>query len=274
MNNPDIKKYVDKLNELAKKAAEEGKLEFNQEDKGQAEVMELYKIKAPVGSQVYASLTDQDLCDHIMERSRELDHVPSQKEVYFIYLLYIRQRFGNWPKALKQAVGTKRAGKAGQSFEDVKKNEAAIEEALKDISKRGEALRRPPHMKEMEKYVKLLSSKFDTWAQVLDAAGLGEEWQRTRMLFPVENLTEEEREILEHVKAKAGELGRPPLRRDLDQVSRDILEDLKEKCITWRNLLYQVGLEPVVKKKPFSDTYLDPRKGSGGKKRKKHREGE
>ena len=56
------------------------------------------------------------------------------------------------------------------------------------------------------------------------------------------------------LKAQAVELGRAPLRSEVDETLRGTLVN---RCGSWRNVLYQIGLEPVVHISPFSGAALD-----------------
>lgn len=256
----EIKKYRAELEVLASKAAESGDLEFNLESAEHKELMGIYKIKSIQGKEIYENLSDEELCDYIRNRARELDHVPTQKEVYWIYHMYIKHRFGNWPKALKAAVMSTKAGSGGHSFKIIEEREEQCQKILSQIRERADELHRPPHLTEMSDCIEGLKYKFDTWNQVLEAAGINQEWKNKHMLFTVEDFTKEEQGLLEKIKSKAQELGRPPLRKEIEN---EIKEKLKIKCKTWRNTLYQIGMEPIEKPKSFSATYLDDRKNKG-----------
>lgn len=253
----EIKKYRLELEALASKAAEVGELEFNVELTEHKVLMSIYKIKSITGKEIYESLSDEDLCDSIRSRAKELDHVPTQKEVYWIYHMYIKHRFGNWPKALKAAVMSTKAGSGGHSFKIIEEREKQCQEFLNQIREKADELHRPPHLTEMKDCVEGLKHKYDTWNQVLEAAGVNQQWKNKHMIFVVKDFTEEEKLLLEEIKDKALKLGRSPLRKEIEN---DVKEKLKIKCKTWRNTLYQIGMEPIEKPKSFSETYLDDRK--------------
>ncbi|QAT42487.1 homing endonuclease associated repeat-containing protein [Aminipila luticellarii] len=255
-----INEYKKTLEHLASEAAACGELEHDLESPKHKELMNIYKIKSATGRVIYNSFSDEELCDYIRKRAKEIDHVPTQKEVYWIYHMYIKHRFGNWPKALKNAVMSTKAGSGGHSYKIIEEREKQCEEIFDKIRKKAEELKRPPHMGEMQDCIEGLKYKFDTWNQVLEAAGINQEWKNTHMLFRVEDFSEEEKLLLKKIKDRSVELGRPPLRKEIEE---DVKETLKRKCKTWRNILYQIGMEPVEKSKPFAETYLDSRKDKG-----------
>ncbi|QIB69001.1 hypothetical protein Ami103574_06540 [Aminipila butyrica] len=260
-----LKEYRHTLDKLAEKAEADGQLEYQLQSPEHRKWMEMYKIKSVSGRAVYESFSDDDLCEYIRNRARELDHVPTQKEVYWIYHMYIKHRFGNWPKALKQAVMSTKAGSGGDRYDVVAQREKRCQEILEEIRIKADQLHRPPHLTEMRESIDGLKYKFDTWSQVLEAAGIDQAWKNQHMVFRVPDLTEEELAMLEKIRERAGQLGRPPLRKEIEE---DVKAVLKEKCKTWRNILYQIGMRPVEKPKSFTETYLDERKN----KDRRHRE--
>lgn len=265
MQEKKIQNYRSELEQLAEQASESGELEYDAGDTRQAEIMSRYKIKSPVGKLVYESFSEEELCSYLQRRAKALGHVPAQKEVYWVYQMYIKKRFGNWPRALKRALLSTKAGSGGSSYKTVEEREQQCNELLERVRRRGEELHRPPHMAEMKDCIEVLRYRYDTWSQVLAAAGIDGEWKRKHMLFKADGLSREEELLLESIRARAEELHRPPLRREIDEETR---KRLQEKCITWRNILYQIGMEPVEKRKFFAQTYLDEKKN----RKKRHAE--
>jgi len=51
----------------------------------------------------FDALSDEEVLELLKKRSRELGHIPSQKEIYPPYRYLIRARFKNWPNALRKA---------------------------------------------------------------------------------------------------------------------------------------------------------------------------
>ena len=64
-------------------------------------------------------------------------------------------------------------------------------------------------------------------------------------------------QMLDNVKAFAYELGGSPIHGEIDA---EVKRALIRRCGSWRNALYQVGLEPVVRIRPFHGIYIDYRK--------------
>lgn len=111
-------------------------------------------------------------------------------------------------------------------------------------------LGRVPHPKDLPQVCEGLRREYATWADVLAAAGV----ERVRTVHPVTDLDARCRAMLEMLKAQAVELGRAPLRSEVDETLRGTLVN---RCGSWRNVLYQIGLEPVVHISPFSGAALD-----------------
>lgn len=57
----------------------------------------------PKGKALYSSYTDQELLEIIRSLAERLGRTPYQCEIFCVYRHYIRQRFGNWPKAMEAA---------------------------------------------------------------------------------------------------------------------------------------------------------------------------
>lgn len=259
MEQKDIEKHRKELMRLAQEAETNKSLQYDSASEEHRKLMDIYKLNSPVGKAVYNSFSDEDLSDYIRQRAAKLNHPPARREVYWIMEIYIKRRFLNWPKALKAAVMSSHAGSGGYTYEKLKEREQGCLYALEQVRKKGEELKRPPHISEVKEYMPALSGIYDTWEQVLVAAGINNEWKKKHMLFKVEDFTEEERKMLKTIKEKATELGRAPLRKEIDS---EIRFALKEKCRTWRNTLYQIGLRPIEKKHAFGQTYLNKRKSS------------
>ncbi|MFV0516662.1 MAG: homing endonuclease associated repeat-containing protein [Aminipila sp.] len=265
MQKKEIVKYKENLQQLAKEATDLGQLEYNKESEEHKELMSIYKIKSQTGKFIYEAFSDEELCDYIRKRATELTHVPAQKEIYWIYRMYIKHRFVNWPKALRVSVLSSKAGQDGHSITVIQEREKLCNNRLMEIRKKADELHRPPHMAEMKYCIEDLKYKYETWAEVLKAAGINQQWKNKHMLFVVENFTEEEEKLIEVIKEKVIELGRAPLRKEIEE---EVREKLKVKCKTWRNTLYQIGIEPIEKQNTFDTTYLNSKKN----KEKRHNE--
>lgn len=76
-------------------------------------------------------------------------------------------------------------------------------------------------------------------------------WEDT--VHPIGDLEPEYRAMLEKLLEQARALGRAPLRSEVEEALR---KKLIARCGSWRNTLYQIGLEPVAHITPFSGTVL------------------
>lgn len=247
-------KYKREFNEIVNEGIELGNLEYDEELKNAEYIFGFSQINSGKGKIVYSSFSDQDLCGILTVKAKELEYVPAQKEIYWLYRVYIKKRFGNWPRALIAAGLSKKAGKCGDSYEKIEINKQIETQMLEALRQKAKELGRPPHMHEMKEIAKSFKYKFNTWAELLDAAGIDNQWKSWEPVHKVKDLSEEEVKLLESIHKKAIELGRPPMRTE---ITTEVREKLKKCCGTWRNILYQIDLEPIQKIKPFNATYLD-----------------
>lgn len=252
-----------KLKEAAEEAARANDPELGSEPG--SELSRSFSTGEAAGRAFYKSLSDEDLVEMLKEETRRLGHVPAQKEVFWIYRNYLRMRFDKWPYALKKAGLSTKAGKGGMTVEKMEERSRRYEELMDMIRAKAKELGRPPHMFEMEDILKELKGWFMTWAEVLDAAGIDRNWQKKEVLYKVKQFTPEEEELLRELRALAKRLGRAPLR---NEVSDELRRKLNRRCGTWRNTLYQIGLEPIAKISPFGNTYL----ARGREQQKKHKD--
>lgn len=250
-------KYIKEFYEIVDEGIKSGNLEYDEGIKNAERIFEFSQTNSGKGRLVYSSFSDEELCKILTDKARELGHVPAQRELYWLYRIYIKRRFGNWPKALITAGLSKKAGKCGDTYEKVKMDKELEKELLSNLRKKAEELGRPPHMHEMGEIAESFKYKFDTWAELLDAAGIDNQWKNWQPVYKLNDLTEEEEKLLQCIREKAIELGRPPMRTE---IRNEIREKLKKRCGTWRNILFQIGLEPIQKIKPFNATYLDGRR--------------
>lgn len=245
------------FNHIVQDAIKKGKLEYEDTAENAMEIFEFSHISRGKGKIIYNSYSDEELCQIIRTKAMKLGYVPAQKEFYWLYRVYIKKRFGNWPKALKAAGLSKNAGKGGDSYERIKIKKEIDLQKFEELRQKAQELGRPPHMHEMEEMAERFKNKFNTWADLLEAAGIDNRWKKEKFVYKVKDLSEENKKNLNDIYKKALVLGRAPMRREIDT---EIRQKLKMDCGTWRNILYQVDLEPVQRIKPFSVTYLDGRK--------------
>ena len=57
----------------------------------------------PAGRALYASFSDEELLEVLRSSAERLGRNPTQKEVFCVYRRFLRDRFGNWPRALAAA---------------------------------------------------------------------------------------------------------------------------------------------------------------------------
>lgn len=259
----DIAAMQRRLEAQALKAAKAGDLDMGNETV--SALAKAFSTGETCGRAVYSSFTDEELLDILRLRTKELGHVPSQKEIFWVYRNYLRMRFEKWPYALKKAGLSTKAGKGGMTVSKMEQRNQRYAELMEMVRSKARELGRPPHMFELGSIQQELKGWFLTWAQVLDAAGIDRGWQQKEILYKARNLSAEEKDMLGEIQALACKLGRSPLRCE---VTEEMRRRLNSRCGTWRNILYQIDLEPVAKISPFGNTYLD----RGKEQRKKHRD--
>ena len=85
----------EKLRKLQEIAASARDMEENSQNVSGILYQE-YSLESRKGRQFYESLEDECLLRLLRERAKELDHSPSQKEVFWVLREYLRKRFGKW----------------------------------------------------------------------------------------------------------------------------------------------------------------------------------
>ncbi len=249
----EVQKNKNALKKVAEKAALAQKLDYGKDNKNSA-VFKAYSTSSVMGQAVYLSFSDEELLELLRQEAKRLGHSPAQKEVFWVYRFYVRHRFHKWPYALEKAGLSRSAGKSGKSVDIMLKERRTYQYWLEKVKERALELERPPHAVEMPEACENLKRYFKTWAEVLYAAGVNRNWMRQKVVSRIPDIEEEYKILLNGILKKAIELGRPPLKVEIDQVVR---KKLKERCGSWRNVLFQIGLEPVTKISPFSSSYLD-----------------
>lgn len=86
------------------------------------------------------------------------------------------------------------------------------------------------------------------WANFVKEAGIDGEFFCKRAVFLVNDLDVQDKKNLDFIRETAWKLGRPPLKKELPDIR---IRNLLQKCGSYRNVLFQIGLEPVEKKRPF-----------------------
>ncbi|HIX28524.1 MAG TPA: hypothetical protein H9858_02365 [Candidatus Blautia stercoravium] len=229
-----------------------------------SELYRKFSLYTEEGLQFYGSLTDAFLLNILKKRAEELGHSPAQAEVFWVWRSYIKKRYGKWPYALQSAGLSKSAGRRGKTLLQMQKEKEAYEKLLLELQENARKLCRIPHPQEVPKISSQLREYTDDWNKIISDAGLN------RMFFieksqahKIENLETEMLQALDVVWKTAKKLGRPPLK---SEISEEVRKPLIERCGSFRNVLFQIGLEPVTRINPFSTTRI-----SQEKKQKLHR---
>lgn len=193
----------------------------------------------------------------LSERWAELGYPPGRKE--FSESKTLKQRFGNWSTALHAAEGLELWQ---QSLPEADPPVLSDEEEafLRGLRETAGKLGRAPLKAEIREKVRWrLRVCLGSWDAVIRRAGLtplaGDaleyaEWdarQRQKgkeILFLIADLEPEYRELLAEVKALSKMLGRAPLKEEVDPDRRRMLQ---ERCGSWRNALYQIGVAALTK---------------------------
>lgn len=226
-------------------------------DNRQSQLWRTYSISTKIGKQVYISFTDIALLQYLREYSRIINHSPSQKEVYWVMREYIKKRFDKWPYALKKAGLSSSAGNGGKSVDRQTKENAHIKSLLEEVNRKSIQLGQIPHPKDLPEICQELRKYYKTWGQVVKDSGINPETLNKQVVYSIDDLEEYYEEMLYKIKLEAIKRGRGPQH---NEVSREIKEKLIKRCGSWRNALYQVGLEPVIRMNPFAGIYIDHRK--------------
>ncbi len=201
----------------------------------------------PLGCMIYMHFTDQELCDLLWNAARKLGHSPAKREVFPVYRAYLTARFGNWPNALRHAGLKRAAGRSGVSVTASDQSEREIAAQLEQVRARAAALGRMPHPSEIPEAAALLGTRWPTWGALLTAAGAERAVRQSVHL--IYDLPPEIHTLLSEIRALAEQLNRAPMRQEVTSEQR---KTLIAACGSWRNALYQIGLEPVVRITPFT----------------------
>lgn len=213
----------------------------------------VYDLNTVSGRQFYNQIKNEQLLDILRTEAKRLNHSPSQKEIFRVWREYIKKRFGKWPYALEAAGLKKAAGIGGKTLERAEKEAEEYEKLLQEVKKKAEELCRIPHPQEVPELCHKLKKYTDNWNHVIKDAGLDRKFFRKKSVYEIENLEAEYKEDLQKILHQAEILGRSPLKSEVDT---QIKTRLIERCGSWRNVLYQIDLEPVVKINPFSATHI------------------
>lgn len=208
-------------------------------------------MDSPEGAELCAAFTDDELLELLRVTARRLDHSPAQGEVHWLLRQYLRSRFRNWPGTLRAAGLSRAAGRGGLSCEEAAQKEQEVMQMLSRVREAAERLGRIPHPSELPEVCRTLHKRYQTWGQVLAAAGV--EQAVADSLWKADDLKEEDRQRLGQLRAIAQKLNRAPLR---SEIAEELRTPLIRRFGSWRNVLYQVDLEPVQRISPFVNAPL------------------
>lgn len=244
-----------KLLEFSEKCSENTEYANSKETK----IWKKFSLDSKDGKRFYESLSDEDLLDVLRRYAQEFGRSPAQREVYWVWRAYIKKRFEKWPYALSAAGLSRAAGKDGKTLEQKKIEDEEYEKLLEKVREKTKELCRTPHPKDLPDICDALGKYTVTWNQVIEDAKLTRAFFEENVVYYIPNLEQEYKIYLEEIQSLSEKLNRAPLKSEVDVVKR---KKLIKRCKSWRNVLYQIQLEPVAKIKPFSSTYMDYRLGS------------
>lgn len=227
--------------------------EMGKNDEG-SYISSKFSLSSSSGKKLYKSLYDEELLSIINEIAKEIGHPPSQREVFWVWREYIKLRFKKWPYALTAAGLPKYAGSGGVTLEKAQENSRHQEQLLSIVREKAKALGRIPHPKDLPEVSKKLNKYMHRWQDVIKAAGIDHKFFLENSSYIISDLEEEYKQYLQEIRNQTIILGRAPRRNEVDPI---IKEKLTKRCGTWRNVLYQIGLEPIMRIQPFSSMYTD-----------------
>lgn len=220
-----------------------------------------YALGSPLGRSFYKSLSNKVLLNVLRDRAKELGYSPSQKEVFWIWREYLKERFKRWPYALEAAGLPKSSGRGGVSLKRASEMEAQKMRLVASIREKAIELGRLPHTKDLSDEMLALFKASFSWHEIIQAANLDQSFFQKNALFKIEDIEPQYQKLLDDLMAQSKVLGRPPMRSEVDP---DLKEQVVSRCGSWRNALYQIDLEPVRRIKPFS-SLQNSHKTSGNK---------
>lgn len=167
---------------------------------------------------------------------------------------YIKCRFRKWPYALRAAGLTSSAGPGRENPRTAGGRGSGGRGSSAAGEGKGGSLGRLPHPKDMPEVCEKARRYYSRWGEVIAAAKVDEDVLGKEVLHIIEDLEPEYMEMLSQIKADAVRRGRSPAHGETDlEVKRALIR----RCGSWRNALYQVGLTPVMRRKPFNSTFID-----------------
>ena len=140
-----------------------------------------FTLSSGIGKAIYASYSDQELLDVLREAAIRIGRAPTQGEIFFLYRIYLKARFGTWPAALR-AAGMRRLPVPDLTIPDWEQmmlERPDICNALEDVTQRRCRLGYPPRKRDVPQ-AKVLCERFRSWENVIAAAEAFQTWQMER----------------------------------------------------------------------------------------------
>ena len=150
-------------------------------DNGEKHPYTSLTLSSGLGRAVYASYSDEDLLAVLHDAASRLGRAPTQDEVFSLYRIYLKARFGTWPGALR-AAGMRRLPTPDLDMPDwaqMLAEEPGICSALEDVTRRRSCLGYPPRKRDAPQ-AKILCERFRSWENVIAAAEHFEKWQEAK----------------------------------------------------------------------------------------------
>lgn len=135
-------------------------------------------LSSGLGRAVYNSYSDEDLLSIIHDTASRLGRAPTQNEVFSLYRIYLKARFGTWPAALR-AAGMRQLPIPDLIMPDwaqLLTEEPEICGALEVVAGHRRRLGYPPRKRDIPQ-AKTLCERFRSWENVIAAAESFEKWQ-------------------------------------------------------------------------------------------------
>lgn len=135
-------------------------------------------LSSGLGRAVYNSYSDEDLLSIIHDAASRLGRAPTQNEVFSLYRIYLKARFGTWPAALR-AAGMRQLPIPDLVMPDwaqLLTEEPEICGALEVVAGHRRRLGYPPRKRDIPQ-AKTLCERFRSWENVIAAAESFEKWQ-------------------------------------------------------------------------------------------------
>ena len=146
-------------------------------------------LSSGLGRAVYASYSDEELLDILRDTAQRIGRAPTQNEVFSLYRIYLKARFGTWPGArfgtwpgALRAAGMRRLPTPDLTMPDwaqVLAEEPEICSALEAVARHRCRLGYPPRKRDVPQ-AKLLCERFRAWENVIAAADSFQTWQEER----------------------------------------------------------------------------------------------